>query len=61
MALRADFPSGMNITARGQGERDERSFCLCVGNWWRLLGSVELSGGRRVNVGGGGESRRRLS
>lgn len=59
MALLADFPSGMNITARSQGERDERSFCLFGGNWWWLLGSVELGGDVGVNVGVG-EGRGRL-
>ncbi|MGN7414591.1 hypothetical protein [Paenibacillus sp. SAF-068] len=45
MALRADFPSGMNITARSQGERDERSFCACAG----IGGGV----GRQLGVGRG--------
>jgi len=39
VALLADFPSGMNITARSQGERDERSFCLCGGIDEVLVGS----------------------
>lgn len=48
MALRArnHFPSGMNITARSQGERDERSFCVCWGVVG-LVGSVELGLDRR--------------
>ncbi|MDQ0659445.1 hypothetical protein QF041_004212 [Paenibacillus sp. W2I17] len=46
MAFLADFPSGMNITARSQGERDERSFCLC-GELVVVVGSVELGEGYR--------------
>lgn len=58
MALLADFPSGMNITARSQGERDERSFCVYGGKcrwvtamWvgtWVWISQVAITNRRRL-------------
>lgn len=53
MALLADFPSGMNITVRSQGERDERSFCVYGGMVWL----VDSDLGRDVGVAGRSNSK----